>query len=71
MRDDSVNSPDLKLEMKAMAECPVCGGEVELADDTVEGELIECPDCGSELEVLAVDPPRLGEAPEVEEDWGE
>ena len=42
-----------------MAECPVCGGEVELADDTVEGELIECPECGSELEVLEVDPPRL------------
>ena len=55
----------------AMAECPVCAGEVELAGDTVEGELIECPECGSELEVLEVDPPRLGEAPEVEEDWGE
>ena len=54
-----------------MAECPVCAGEVELAGDTVVGELIECPDCGSELEVLEVDPPRLGEAPEVEEDWGE
>ena len=54
-----------------MAECPVCAGEVELADDTVEGELIECPECGSELEVLEVDPPRLGEAPETEEDWGE
>ena len=54
-----------------MAECPVCAGEVELADDTVEGELIECPECGSELEVLELDPPRLGEAPEVEEDWGE
>ncbi len=54
-----------------MAQCPVCEGEVELADDTVAGELIECPDCGSELEVLEVNPPRLAEAPEVEEDWGE
>ena len=54
-----------------MAECPVCGGEVELADDAVQGELIECPDCGSELEVLEVDPPKLAEAPEAEEDWGE
>ena len=54
-----------------MAECPVCGGEVDLGDDAVEGELIECPDCGVELEVLDIDPARLGEAPETEEDWGE
>ena len=54
-----------------MATCPVCDGEVELADDVVPGELIECPDCGSELEVLEVDPPELAEAPESEEDWGE
>ena len=57
-----------KLEM---AECPVCGGEVELESDPVVGELLECPDCGSELEVLQVDPLNLGEAPETEEDWGE
>ena len=54
-----------------MAECPVCGGEVSLESDTVVGELLECPDCGSELEVLEVDPPNLGEAPETEEDWGQ
>ena len=54
-----------------MAECPVCGAEVILAADTVTGELIECAECGSELEVLEVDPPRLGEAPEAEEDWGQ
>ena len=54
-----------------MAECPVCGAEVELSADVVEGELLECPDCGSELEVLAVDPPELGEAPASEEDWGQ
>ena len=54
-----------------MAECPVCDGEVELAGDAMEGELLECPECGSELEVLGLDPSRLGEAPEVEEDWGE
>ena len=54
-----------------MAECPVCGGDVELEADTVVGELLSCPDCGSELEVLGVDPPALAEAPETEEDWGE
>ena len=35
-----------------MAECPVCGGEVELEGDAVVGELVPCPECGSELEVL-------------------
>lgn len=54
-----------------MAECPVCGGDVELAADTVVGELLSCADCGSELEVLGVDPAALSEAPETEEDWGE
>jgi alpha-aminoadipate carrier protein LysW len=54
-----------------MAECPVCGAEIELASDTVAGELIECPDCGSELEVTGTDPFTLEEAPQEEEDWGE
>ena len=55
----------------SMVECPVCDGEVELESDAVVGELMECPDCGTELEVLELDPPSLGEAPETEEDWGE
>ena len=54
-----------------MSECPVCGAEITLADDVVKGELLECDDCGSELEVLSVDPVKLEEAPEAEEDWGQ
>ena len=54
-----------------MAECPVCGAAVDLADDAVVGELMECGDCGTELEVLSLDPVGLGEAPETEEDWGQ
>lgn len=54
-----------------MAECPICGAEIELGKDTVEGELLECPECGTELEVVSVDPPELQEAPGEEEDWGE
>ncbi len=54
-----------------MAECPVCGAGVTLSSDIVVGELLECEDCGTELEVLETDPPKLGEAPETEEDWGE
>lgn len=54
-----------------MAECPVCAAEIQLPDDTVQGELIECPDCGTELEVTSVNPFALQEAPSEEEDWGE
>jgi len=54
-----------------MPECPVCGAEIDLPEGTVEGELVECPDCGVELEVTGVNPYRLAEAPQEEEDWGE
>lgn len=61
----------IQIEGNVMAECPVCGAEVELAADAVVGELMECEDCGTELEVLEIEPPELGEAPESEEDWGQ
>lgn len=54
-----------------MVTCPVCDGQVELPDDTVQGELIECAECGSELEVTGVDPYTVDEAPSEQEDWGE
>ena len=54
-----------------MGECPVCGAGVALAADAVVGELMECDECGTELEVLELEPPTLGEAPESEEDWGQ
>lgn len=52
-------------------ECPVCGAEITLSEDTVVGELIECIDCGTELEVVDVDPVVLAEANLDEEDLGE
>lgn len=54
-----------------MIECVICGAELNLDDDTVLGELITCPDCGTELEVTGVDPFKVDEAPQAEEDWGE
>jgi len=57
--------------MKIASECPVCAAEVELPEDAVQGELISCPDCGTELEIISLDPPKLDEAPQEEEDWGE
>ena len=52
-----------------MAECPVCGAELKLADGTEKGEIIPCGDCGCELEVTGKD--SVQEAPQEEEDWGE
>ena len=54
-----------------IAECPECAADVELARDAIQGEIVECPDCGVELEVVSLDPPTLGLAPQEEEDWGE
>jgi alpha-aminoadipate carrier protein LysW len=57
--------------VRTMVECPVCDAQLELSSDAVEGELMECADCGTELEVTSVNPPKVAEAPETEEDWGE
>jgi alpha-aminoadipate carrier protein LysW len=54
-----------------MAECPVCAGEIKLADDAMAGEVIVCDDCGAELEITGLDPVKLDEAPSAEEDWGQ
>lgn len=54
-----------------MADCPVCGGNIEVNDKAVKGELLECPDCGTELEVKKTKPLQLAEAPKEEEDWGQ
>jgi alpha-aminoadipate/glutamate carrier protein LysW len=51
--------------------CPDCDSDVILSDDIVLFEVIECADCRGEWEVVAVEPPTLARAPEVEEDWGE
>lgn len=57
--------------MSQKTECPICGVEIEFAQETVVGELLTCEDCGTELEVISVSPPEVAEAPQEEEDWGE
>ncbi len=54
-----------------MAECPVCGADIQAPQDAIQGELMQCADCGVELEVTSVDPFMVQEAPQEEEDWGE
>lgn len=51
--------------------CPECAGEVEIAANAMQGEIVQCPDCGVELEIISLDPLSVELAPEVEEDWGE
>ncbi len=54
-----------------MAHCPECEAEIPVGQDTLVGEIVYCPDCNAELEVLNVEQPEVGLAPQVEEDWGE
>lgn len=51
--------------------CPECAEALPLPAGTIVGEILACGACLAELEVLALEPPRLALAPEVEEDWGE
>lgn len=51
--------------------CPECDASVPVGADVHPSEILECPECLLELEVLSIDPLSLGNAPEVEEDWGE
>lgn len=51
--------------------CVECAGDVPLLAETMVGEIVACPDCGVELEVVALEPPVVELAPEIEEDWGE
>lgn len=51
--------------------CIECEGEVALASDVEENEIVVCPDCGVDLEVLSTNPITLELAPMEEEDWGE
>ncbi len=52
--------------------CLMCSAALVLPGDVMVGEIIACESCGEEHEVLEVnDAPRVGPAPEIEEDWGE
>lgn len=52
-------------------QCPQCDEAVPVAATAFVSELLKCPSCNTELEVVAVGPPELALAPEIEEDWGE
>lgn len=53
--------------------CPICGGNLEIPDDALPGEVFEHEECGAQLELYKDDKGqlklRLLEG--VSEDWGE
>jgi len=57
----------------AMAKCPDCEADIEVADDAMMGELLSCPDCGLDLEVktIASQKVELEKLAIEKEDWGE
>ena len=53
--------------------CPVCEEVAFIAEGVEEAEVLTCHDCQSQLVVESIDKRvvTLGEAPLMEEDWGE
>ena len=53
--------------------CKICGEKVEVADDSMVGELLECPSCGMSYEISSINGNTVGikSAENVGEDWGE
>lgn len=53
--------------------CPECEGEITIAKDVTEGEVVTCPDCGSSFEIYMdkKGKPKIRPTQVVGEDWGE
>ena len=53
--------------------CIDCGGDLELQEDSMKGEIISCPDCGVDYVVVEETPKLLSlQLLTIEgEDWGE
>ncbi len=65
--------PTLNTDHAALGTCPVCGGLIQPAGPLMAAEVIPCPECQSMLVVERLEGglAGFGEAPRVEEDWGE
>ncbi|KUO93332.1 MAG: alpha-aminoadipate/glutamate carrier protein LysW/ArgW [Thermocladium sp.] len=52
--------------------CQVCGGDVPIPDDALDGELTSCPSCGQKYQVVIQNNSiQLKLINVEEEDWGE
>ena len=59
--------------MMVKIKCNECDKELNVADDSVKGEIVTCPDCGSDYEIASIENNKiqLKPAEKVGEDWGE
>lgn len=62
-----------RIEMALEGECPICAAFIRPQAGVEETEILSCPVCQSQLVVESRGGGRIrfGEAPAVEEDWGE
>lgn len=61
------------VEIALEGECPICAAFIRPQAGVEETEILSCPVCQSRLVVESLGGGRLGlgEAPAIEEDWGE
>ncbi|MFB6470020.1 MAG: alpha-aminoadipate/glutamate carrier protein LysW/ArgW [Vulcanisaeta sp. AZ3] len=58
--------------MPVKVACQVCGADVNIPDDVLDGELVSCPSCGQKYQVSIQNGLIQLKLIEVEEeDWGE
>jgi hypothetical protein len=62
-----------RLALSSRGDCPVCAALISPVGGLEESEILACPECQSMLVVEGCEGGRLvfGEAPRIEEDWGE
>ncbi|MHA2029058.1 MAG: lysine biosynthesis protein LysW [Candidatus Kariarchaeaceae archaeon] len=59
------------ITQELIAECIVCGANIEFESNVELNELVDCFDCTTEYEVVGVSPIHIQEAPMEAEDWGQ
>ncbi len=54
-------------------ECEMCGGNIAVPEDVIQGEILACPDCGLDFEIQSLTSGHISLRPAeaIKEDWGE
>ena len=55
------------------SECPICAETISVEENIETSEIIQCPSCNNRIVVTNISGNKitLGEAPKIEEDWGQ
>lgn len=58
---------------KLKSECPICAETISIPENTETSEIIQCTSCNNRIVVTSIKENKviLGEAPKIEEDWGQ